>query len=221
MFYKIEKDKALVQILIYISLVLLFLMENNIIDGKYNIHSKIDVMIPFIPIFVLPYFSWFLFIAFTFIIFFTKSREDLLNTFRAINLDMIIAMIIYILFPNYQSLRPTAYAEDFFSQLVKLLQIGDSSSSVCPSLHVAISISLYLGIKNSVCFKNNSIVKFFTLILTILISISTVFIKQHSIVDVLAGIFLSFIVHIFVYRIYCNYELSKNNSDKESYIQSK
>lgn len=218
MFYKINKDKALVQILIYIFLVLLFIMENSIITGKYNIHSKIDAMIPFIPIFILPYFSWFLFIAFTFVIFFIKSRKDLLNTFRSINLDMIIAIIIYIVFPNYQSLRPNTYAEDFFSQLVKLLQIGDSSSSVFPSLHVAISITLYLGIKSSVCFKDNSIVKFFTFILTILICISTVFIKQHSILDVLAGIFLSFVVHIFVYKIFINYKPSKNNSDKESYL---
>ena len=221
MFYKIHKDKALVQILIYIFLIILFLMENSIITGKYNIHSKIDGMIPFIPIFVLPYLSWFLFIAFAFVIFFIKSREDLLNTFRSINLDMIIAMIIYVLFPNYQSLRPTTYSSDLFSQLVKLLQIGDSSSSVFPSLHVAISVTLYLGIKNSVCFKDNSIVKFFTLILTLLISISTVFIKQHSILDVLAGIFLSFIVYIFVYKIFINYHLSKNNSDKESYMQTK
>ena len=215
MFYKIEKDKALVQILIYLFLVLLFFMENTIIDGKYNIHSKIDTMIPFIPIFVLPYFSWFIFIAVTFIIFLNRSREAFINTFKSINLDMIIAIIIYIIFPNYQSLRPSIYAEDLFSQLVKFLQIGDSSSSVCPSLHVAISISLYLGIKHSVCFKDNSLVKFFTLMLTILICISTVFIKQHSIVDVLAGISLSLVVHIFVYRIYCNYKLPKNNSDKK------
>lgn len=215
MFYKVTKDKALMQVVIYVMLVFLFLIENNTIIGRYKIYSRIDNLIPFVPIFVIPYFAWFLFILITGIIFLKRSKEDLRKTFFSINLIMIIALIIYIIFPNYQLLRPAVYADDFFSQLVKFLQIDDSPSCVCPSLHVSICISLYLSISNSICFKNNCAVKLFTLILTILICISTVFIKQHSIIDVAAGILLSVLVYTFVYKIYFNNNLFTSDLNRE------
>lgn len=202
MLSKIRNDNAVMQLLIYVLLVMLFLIENNVLTGKYNIHSTLDDFIPFIPIFVVPYFAWYFFIVKTAVDFFNKSKEDFIKTFMSINLCMVIGMIIYLVFPNYQSLRPEFYTEDFFSQWVKLLQIADSPVSVCPSLHVAVSISLYNGVTHSSCYKNMPDVKFFTFVLTALICMSTVFIKQHSVIDVAAGIILGAAVYIFVYKIH-------------------
>lgn len=198
---KIKNDKAIQQVLYYIVLGLIFLLENVIIKGKFNMHSKMDDIIPFVPIFVIPYFMWYIFIVLEEVYFLLKSKEDLRKTTLSINLCMITAMIIYILFPNYQSLRPVAYESDFFSQWVRLLQMSDSSSSVCPSLHVAVAISLYLGVINSSCFIKQPGIKLATLILTFLICISTVLIKQHSVIDVAAGMLLSISVYIYVYKI--------------------
>lgn len=198
---KLKSDKAVQQVLYYIVLGLLFLIENVIIEGKYNMHSRMDDFIPFIPVFVIPYFMWYLLIVVELGYFLLKSKEDLRKTTLSINLCMITAMIIYILFPNYQSLRPTIYESDFFSQWVKVLQLGDSSSSVCPSLHVAVAISLYLGVINSDCFIKKTGIKLAALILTVLICISTVLIKQHSVIDVAAGMLLSMVVYIYVYKI--------------------
>lgn len=211
MLNKVKEDKSLFQVMMYFVLVIFFMIVNNLNLGGYNISSKIDYMIPFIPIFVIPYFSWFIFIAATGIIFLLKSRDDLRKTFLSINICMVIGILIYIIFPNYQSLRPTTYASDFFSQWVKLLQNGDSPSSVCPSLHVAVSICLYTGVINSVCFKNKPKIKFFTLVLTILICISTMFIKQHSVVDVAYGILLGVFSYIFVYKFYFSEKLFPNH----------
>lgn len=212
---KIKEDKALIQVIVYLMLVLIFMVVNNMSLGGYNIHCKIDYMIPFIPVFVVAYFSWFVFIAATGIIFLLKSKEDLRKTFLCINFCMATGMLIYIIFPNYQLLRPTKYGSDFFSQLVKLLQQGDSPSSVCPSLHVAVSICLYAGIANSVCFKNRPKIKFFTLVITILICISTVFIKQHSVIDVGCGILQGFIAYILVYKFYFNEKLFPNRINSQ------
>lgn len=198
---KIRNDKAIKQVLYYIVLGLIFLLENVIIKGKFNMHSKMDDIIPFVPIFVIPYFMWYIFIVVEEVYFLLRSKEDLRKTTLSINLCMITAMIIYILFPNYQSLRPVAYESDFFSQWVRLLQMSDSSSSVCPSLHVSVAISLYLGVINSSCFIKKPLIKLATLILTFLICISTVLIKQHSVIDVVAGILLSISVYIYVYKI--------------------
>lgn len=207
---KIKEDKALTQVVLYLGLIIIFMIVNNMNLGGYNIHCKIDYMIPFVPVFVVAYFSWFVFIVATGIIFLLKSKEDLRKTFLSINFCMAIGIVIYVVFPNYQLLRPTTYGNDFFSQWVKLLQQGDSPSSVCPSLHVAVSICLYTGIANSVCFKNRPKIKFFTLVITILICISTVFIKQHSVVDVGFGILLGITAYVFVYKFYFNEKLFPN-----------
>lgn len=204
MFIKLRNDKALWQVFFYLVTVIIFFAEKALILGGYNIHSKLDNLIPFVPIFVIPYFSWFLFIAGTGLIFLIKSKQDLRKTFLSVNLCMAIAMLVYLIFPNYQSLRPAAYASDIFSQWVKLLQLKDSSSEVCPSLHVAVCISLYTGITHSICFRDRSIIKSLAFILTILIILSTVFIKQHSMVDVAFGLLLGVVVYLFVYKIYFN-----------------
>jgi len=214
---KLKNDKGVQQVLYYIVLGLLFLIENVIIEGQYNIHSKIDDFIPFIPVFIIPYFMWYLLIAVELGYFLLKSKEDLRKTTLSINVCMITSMIIYILFPNYQSLRPMIYDSDFFSQWVRVLQMSDSSSSVCPSLHVAIAISLYLGVINSDCFTKKTGIKLAALILTVLICMSTVLIKQHSVIDVAAGMLLSIVVYIYVYKIKENEQTSlyyeKGNSD--------
>lgn len=204
MFRKIKDDKALWQVFIYLVLIILFLLVDNINLAGNKIQSRYDDLIPFVPIFVIPYFGWFIFIVGTGIILFKRSKLDLRKTYLSVNLCMIIGLIVFLLFPNYQTLRPEVYGDDFFSQWVRLLQIGDTPSNVCPSLHVAISISLYTGITHSACFEKRRDIHFFTWILTNLIILSTLFIKQHSVVDVAFGILLGVSVHIFVYKIYFN-----------------
>lgn len=207
MFNKIKSNKPLFQVLIYIVLVAIFLIENNINLGGHKIYSSLDAMIPFVPIFIIPYCTWYLYIAGTGLIFLLKSKIDLRKTFLSMNICMAIGLIVYFIYPNYISIRPTTYGNDIFSQAVKFLQANDSSSSVCPSLHVAICIALYTGISSSICFKNRPGIKFSALMLTILISISTVFIKQHSVIDVLFGVILALASYIFVYKFYFNEKL--------------
>ena len=198
---KIRNDKALRQVFLYIALVLLFAVENYFLVGKYEMYLPLDDYIPFLPVFVIPYFMWYAMIAVVGIYFLLKSKEDLRKTFLSINISTAAAIIIYFVFPNYQALRPLSYGNDFLSQWVKMLQAGDSSSCVCPSLHVSVCITLFLGVISCKRLKGKNWIKILVFILTILICASTVFIKQHSIIDVFAGILLSAVVYIFVYII--------------------
>jgi membrane-associated phospholipid phosphatase len=216
MLKKIKNQKEVFQLVVYVVMVMTFLIVNTIERGGYDIRCKWDDYIAFIPIFVIPYFLWYLYILVVGFVFYMKSKNDLRKMLLMVNICMAIAVIIYIVFPNYQSLRPTAYASGFFSQWVRLLQQGDSPSSVCPSLHVAVSVVLYYAVANSVCFKDNFKIKTSALFLTILISISTVFIKQHSIVDVVFGFLLGVVAYVFVYKFYCNEKLVSNPIAQQS-----
>jgi len=219
MLSKLKDNKHLIQVFIYLILVTIFLVEDNINLGGHIMYSKLDDMIPFVPAFIIPYCSWFLFIAFTGIIFFLKSKIDLEKTFLSINICMGIGLLTYFIYPSCLTIRPKTYAKDIFSQIVKLLQEGDSPSSVCPSLHVAVSISLCMGVINSIFFKNKRIIKFFTVILTFFICISTLFIKQHSVIDVAFGLLLGFASYVFVYKIYFNEKLFPEHT-KETAVEN-
>lgn len=216
MFTKLKKDKAITRSIIYFTLMTIFIIVNNNVVGKFDMYSPIDNLIPFVPAFVIAYYAWYGFFFLTALHFFLHSKDDFEKTILSINLSMIIALLIYILFPNYQSLRPTVYAADFFSQTVKALQSFDSSASVLPSLHVSICLTLFLGIKESLCFKHRPKIKLFSLVIAILICMSTVFIKQHSIIDVVAGLILSLFIYFIVYKFHPSIVLAKNANKEDS-----
>lgn len=217
MLNKLKDKEHLIQVFIYLILIIIFLVEDNINLGGHIMYSKLDDMIPFVPVFIIPYCSWFLFISFTGIIFLLKSKIDLEKTFLSINICMTVGLLTYFIYPSCLTIRPKTYGNDIFSQIVKLLQEGDSPSSVCPSLHVAISISLCMGIMNSIYFKNKRIIKFFTVILTFFICISTLFIKQHSVIDFAFGLLLGFASYVFVYKIYFNQKSFKQPTEENNY----
>jgi len=110
-----------------------------------------------------------------------------------------VALIVYVVFPTRQDLRPEVFPrENFLTQCVKLLYRVDTNTGVCPSLHVAIS----LGIA-SVWTKEKGISRWwkaFVVVTVVLICLSTMFIKQHSAVDLLAAIPVCLLAEGIVYR---------------------
>src|SRR5699024_9944563 len=104
-----------------------------------------------------------------------------------------------IVYPSRQDLRPEVFADDnLLTQLVGLLYTADTNTGVCPSLHVAYS----LGIA-SVWIKEKDVsilVRTFVVVLAVLICLSTMFIKQHSAVDVIAALPLGLLAEILVFH---------------------
>ena len=167
---------------------LYFITENFIPERNcYPVHCFLDDIIPFNEWFVIPYVFWYLLIVIT-LIYFALYDIDLFKAFMTfIIVTQIVAMAIYIIFPNRQDLRPEEFTRDnFLTDIVGLLYSVDTSTNVCPSLHVAYSIgivSVWLKEKHANVFW-----KIFIVIAAILICLSTAFIKQHSVVDTFAAI---------------------------------
>ena len=66
--------------------------------------------------------------------------------------------------------------------------------NVCPSIHVSSTVAVYLTICHAASVRNKKPIRTLSWIVTILICLSTMFIKQHSLVDVLCGWILSLIL---------------------------
>lgn len=178
--------KLLVGWIVYIAMYFIteYLNPNN---SGTAVSCSLDYKIPFLEIFVIPYVGWYLLIAVSLLYFAFYNVENFKRLQIFIIVTQIAAMIIYIIFPNFQPLRPDVYPRDnFLTDIVALLQTADTNSNVCPSLHVAYSIgiaSIWLKEKDAKGWVKTAIVIF-----CILVCLSTAFIKQHSVIDGLVAI---------------------------------
>ena len=118
---------------------------------------------------------------------------------KYIIITQIIAMAVYIAFPNMQDLRPAVYPRDnFLTDIVAFIQAFDTNTNVCPSLHVGYSLgiaSAWLREKSA-----SAKTKVFVVVAVILVCLSTMFIKQHSVIDCFAAIPMCIFAELVVFR---------------------
>lgn len=188
----------------------LYLITENFIPAEkcYVMHSTLDDMIPFCEIFVIPYVFWYLLIAIT-LVYLALYNIDGFKRFQSfIIITQVVAMTIYIIFPNMQDLRPAEFPRDnVLTSIVNLLYTADTCTNVCPSLHVGYSIGIA-----SAWLKEKDVSKWwklFIIIAVILICMSTAFIKQHSVLDGFAAIPMCIFAEIMVYKDYWKNKLFK------------
>lgn len=178
---------------------LYFLTENLIPYEKCHvIHSFLDDLIPFCEGFVVWYVFWYVLIVISlgYFMFYNVDSFKKLQTF--IIITQVVAMAAYIIYPSRQDLRPDEFArENIFTYIVNLLYTFDTSTGVCPSLHVAYSIGIA-----SVWLREKGVSKWwkaFVVFAVVMICLSTMFIKQHSAVDFFAAIPVCILAEVIVY----------------------
>ena len=175
-------------------------LEKHVTSDFYLIHSPLDDYIPFIEVFVVPYLLWFLFIAAgSFYLFFT-DKKGFLKMAAFLIIGMTAFLIICTVYPNGLNLRPEVFPrENLFVELVRYVYSTDTPTNVLPSMHVFNSIGLCIGLTRTGSIRNKRGVCVGIQIFTLLIILSTVFLKQHSVTDVIAGLALAGILYQFIY----------------------
>lgn len=172
-------------------------------NGQYIvIHSFVDDYIPFCEYFLIPYYFWFPLMGFVFAYFLLTSEKDFDYVCKLIIGGMLVALFIYTIFPNGQNLRPdiNELPDNVFGRLCAGLYKTDTPTNVCPSIHVYNSFAAYIVVSKSKHFKNNFAVKAFFMAMAILISLSTMFLKQHSFIDVVVALLLLYFMYNIVYK---------------------
>lgn len=167
----------------------LYLLTENLIPAErcHVIHCRLDDLIPFCEYFSIFYVGWYLLVAgsLAYYLFYDPKRFRQLELY--IFITQMVAMACYILYPSRQDLRPEVFPrENVFTWVMGIIYSLDTNTGVCPSLHVAYSLAIL-----SVVWKDEYVAKVWKLLLllqVILISLSTAFVKQHSMVDVFAAI---------------------------------
>lgn len=176
-------------------------LEKAVTTNYYVIHSVFDDYIPFCEYFIVPYLLWFPYIAVVLMYFFFTDKKGFYKATKLLFTGMTIFLIISTVFPNGLNLRPVTFEDDnIFISMVRVLYKTDTPTNVLPSLHVYNSIGVSIAIASSQKLRQYKWVQYSSLALTTLIVLSTMFLKQHSIIDVFAGFVMAYLLYRLVYE---------------------
>lgn len=183
--------------------------------SKYHfVHCLLDDMIPFCEYFIIPYYFWFVFLIGMIVYGFFWDEPAFRNYMKFTAITYTVTLIIYAIYPTAQNLRPDSFDNNsIFTRIVKFAYGVDTNTNVCPSIHVLGSMAVYFAARRSKAFGSRAWRMAF-LVVTVLITISTLFVKQHSVVDIVLAILLGAIAYPFVYS-------DKGKADKTKSEQKK
>lgn len=178
-------------------------LENKIQHNYHVVHTFIDDCIPFCEYFIIPYLLWFPFLAATLVyfIFFNKNKQEYYRYIKNLCMGMTIFLAVSYLYPNGHQLRPDFFARDNLCvELVKKLYSTDTATNILPSIHVFNSLAAYMAISRCPALGRRIWVKRGAFLLVGAIILSTMFLKQHSVIDVALGAAMAGIGYLLFYQ---------------------
>ncbi|MDO4324311.1 MAG: CDP-alcohol phosphatidyltransferase family protein [Lachnospiraceae bacterium] len=199
----IKKNKHLWVIPIYGIFYLLsfgWLEKHNTV--VYTVHAGLDDLIPFNEYFIIPYMLWFAFVAAVvcYFAFFAGNRKEYWQLIWTLGTGMTVFLIVSFLFPNGQELRPEVTGSGFFQEAVRILYKIDTPTNILPSIHVFNSAACWIAVAKAEGMQRRPAVKGLTGCLAVLIILSTMLLKQHSVVDVSLALLLNVLCYYVFYR---------------------
>ena len=184
---------------------ILYLSAFNFLNTQIHmphilVHCRLDDLIPFCKYAVIPYFAWFPWIPFTlFYLLYKAPREDFWRLCIPLFTGMTMTLLFYAIVPNGLALRPKYVpGTDIFAQLVRMIYRSDTPMNVCPSIHVFNSVTLMLAYYRSAIFDapRRRWMRPAAMVLCVSISLSTILLNQHSVIDVVFGLLLALLLDL-------------------------
>ncbi len=161
------------------------------VDSYYPMYCRLDDLIPFNEWFVIPYIYWFVYLIGMLVYTFFRDVPVFRQMMRFVILTYSASLVIFFIFPNCQELRPESFQRDnIFTRFMADFYEFDTNTNVFPSLHVVGSMAaLFASWKTR--GLNTPLWRTLSLISAVMICLSTVFLKQHSVLDIFGGLLVS------------------------------
>jgi len=196
--YRLEEIKwiDLIWLLILPVININYVISNTLSQNGKNLALMLDKEIPFVSLFVFPYVYWYIYIFIGLIFILSKDRKRYLRTLMAIYIGMCMCYVFYYLYPVEIS-RPVIDNNTIANKLVNIIYENDRPVNCFPSIHV---LNAYI-IMRFTKVKDNKSWFYYTNIIGILIMLSTLFIKQHFILDGVVAIILAEVVILIAKKV--------------------
>ncbi len=166
------------------------------LESVPSFHFPWEKNIPFIPWLVIPYMSSGIFFVVIFLL--CKTKESLWILAKQINSITIISSITFFIFPLKFAFEKPEIKNSFLSIFFQFLERMDNSFNQCPSLHISYAVLFVIVFQKEIKSK----IKYIFHIWFLLMGLSTVFIYQHHIIDIIFALLLTiFILFIFSEKV--------------------
>lgn len=210
---KIKELPYLLFLLVMPVLGLIYKILNNNPREAVILSTNVDDKIPFLPVFILPYIIWYAFILGYLVYFWYKDTRVYLKTLTMIVIGELVCFVIYFFFQTTVP-RPNLVGDGILIDLVGIIYSHDQPYNAFPSIHVLTTFAIILGninIRNKHIFHS-----VFVPVMGSLIIISTLFVKQHYILDMFASMFLTSFIYGIVFELH---EINVTEKSKTVYVK--
>lgn len=165
----------------------------------FVMYHPIDDLIPFCELFVIPYLGWFVFMVTAYVYTFFADPRAFRRLMQFTILTYGCGLLVFFLFPTCQNLRPVSFERNnLLTRIMAWFYTCDTSTNVCPSLHVCGSLAAAFGFTDTRRFSSPGR-KAVIYLTALTICVSTVFVKQHSVLDTVCGFAFSGLAWLAVY----------------------
>lgn len=186
-------------------LIAFFVLESIITEdfpGMFLSHIPLDDKIPFCEYFVIFYSLWYPVLGLVGFYLIFRDARGFEKYMTYIGVTFFTMIIVCAVFPNYQDMRPAITGnENIFTKLLFGIYSADTDTNVLPSAHVLGAMAVVFAVFDCKSLNKKLWLKILAVIIGVLISISTVFVKQHSILDVFVAIPIGFAEWLLVYKV--------------------
>lgn len=161
------------------------------------VHHPLDDIIPFCRFMVIPYLTWQVEFAVLFLfLYFRKDLNEFWRSLITVALSVLAAMVVYVRIPTVIYLRPAVVeGNDICAILTRMIYAYDDNRAVCPSTHVLSTVVMQFAWMRTLSDKR---LRFSVTTVNILIILSTMLLKQHSVIDVELGLLFGIAIELMV-----------------------
>lgn len=169
--------------------------------GAMDIQFNFERNIPFVPEAIVAYLLFFPFMLTP--VFTVKKYGDFVVVVGAYAILIFVSVVIFMNHPTTMY-RPSVTTAGFIGWIFSVIRRIDGPNNLFPSLHV--SSVVFVAFVNGYFRPKTRILSW---LVAILISVSTLLVKQHALVDVIGGAIFGSGAYAFVYVI-----INRNNEEQ-------
>lgn len=197
----------------------MILEQLNVTDYAV-VYSPLDDLVPFCEWFVFPYLCWFLYMVIPGFYFLAKDPKAFERYLLALFTGFFLSLTIISIYPTGQDLRPDVIGDGNIAlRIVNFIYNFDTNTNVFPSMHVVGAVAVAFSVAFSDTLKKKVWLQICNWVLCLTIIAATVFLKQHSVLDIFGALIVEIPLIILAYKGYLSKLLDKIFKPEEAAVK--
>lgn len=196
---RVTKRQWIIMSYLIIHMTWYLILEQVNVDDYFVVYCTFDDFVPFCEWFVVPYLLWFPYMVGAGVYFLLKDKAAFERYLLSLFIGFFFCTLFVSLFPTGQELRPDLTGrENPAVWVIRWIYDFDTNTNVFPSMHVVGAVAVACNVARSRALRGKTAVQLGSALLCVLIIMATVCLKQHSVMDIFAGLTLEFPVVMLV-----------------------